>query len=444
MKKLILFTALFGLGVTVNAQLLVTDSSFNSFDNGVTFSLIAVDSSYHAAGNCRLAYAYSKVFNIATQQLTNATYRTNDYFNDGNLRQTVIQVWNPGLMTYGNSNRTTFTYYQTSSKVLTSLGETWVNNSTWRNSSLQTNTYDANGYLTVSVFQNWDVASSAWVKEQQIDYYNKNNGLADSSISKDYENNVITHQTKDIYTYNGSSLFRIVNQIRAGNQWQDSSRSTFTYNPGGKVTIIDNESYSPQTPTWTLFAKQTFAYNAAGDLITLTQNIYVQGFALITQTRYRPVPCTTSTVTPGELCPAGNGSLSAGLTGASYQWQVNTGSGFANVANNSNYAGATTATLTLSNIPSSWYGYQYRCVVAGQNSTVYTIKFINTWTGATNSQWEVGSNWSCGTVPDANTDAVINTGGIVILNSNRSVRSLTVNSGARFTANTGFKLTITH
>lgn len=48
-----------------------------------------------------------------------------------------------------------------------------------------------------------------------------------------------------------------------------------------------------------------------------------------------------------------------------YQWQVNDGSGWANVANNATYNGATTPTLDISIATFAMNGYQYRAVVTG-------------------------------------------------------------------------------
>lgn len=143
------------------------------------------------------------------------------------------------------------------------------------------------------------------------------------------------------------------------------------------------------------------------------------------------------------LCPGGSASFSSNVSSSSYQWQVNKGSGYTNVVNNSNYSGAKEKTLQLKNIPSSWYGYQYRCNASGNFSKVYTIKFLNTWTGAISTAWENPANWSCGVLPDANTDVVISSGTIV-LNSNASCRSLTINPFVNFTVKPGFKLTVTH
>jgi murein DD-endopeptidase MepM/ murein hydrolase activator NlpD len=146
-----------------------------------------------------------------------------------------------------------------------------------------------------------------------------------------------------------------------------------------------------------------------------------------------------------EVCPNSYNVLTANITGASYQWQVNTGSGFVNIANNANYAGVTTAKLQLNNLPSSFYGYQYRCFNGTTYSNILTLKFVSYWMGYNNKAWENPSNWSCGNIPDANTDVVIATDtNAPELNSNASCRSTTVKAGGIITIKPGFKLTITH
>jgi hypothetical protein len=144
------------------------------------------------------------------------------------------------------------------------------------------------------------------------------------------------------------------------------------------------------------------------------------------------------------LCPNGGTTITSSLSGASYQWQMSTDSIlFSNIFDNANYTGTNSAALQLSNIPSSWYGRQYRCVLASSNSNVVTITFVNYWIGAVSSNWENPANWSCGSVPDLNTDVIINSGN-VLLNSNTTIRSLRLNPSASLTVGTGFTLTIKH
>jgi hypothetical protein len=146
-----------------------------------------------------------------------------------------------------------------------------------------------------------------------------------------------------------------------------------------------------------------------------------------------------------NLCPPVAGTtFSSDQPGLSWQWQLNTGTGFVTINDNSNYSGTNTANLALVNIPDNWYGYQYRCLVNGTvYSSVFTLRFVNKWTGAESTAWENPLNWSCGVLPDANTDVEINEG-TVILNSNKSCRTILVRPGAVFTVNSPFGLTVTY
>jgi hypothetical protein len=62
-------------------------------------------------------------------------------------------------------------------------------------------------------------------------------------------------------------------------------------------------------------------------------------------------------------------SVQSNLTNVTYQWEVNTGSGFVVVASSVVYAGQNTATLSLAFPAVSYSGYQYRCVVTSNGCT---------------------------------------------------------------------------
>jgi PKD repeat protein len=152
----------------------------------------------------------------------------------------------------------------------------------------------------------------------------------------------------------------------------------------------------------------------------------------------------TGQTTSLRICPGGGGLLVSNLNGSSYQWQLNTGGGFVNITDNANYTGSNSGTLTLSNMPSSQYGNLYRCTVDGNSSDIFELKFENSFTGAVSTAWENPANWSCGSIPDGNTDVIIGIGQTVVLNSNAICRTLTLLPGVSFTINSGFVLTITH
>ncbi|MDB5229455.1 MAG: C-terminal target protein [Chitinophagaceae bacterium] len=85
-------------------------------------------------------------------------------------------------------------------------------------------------------------------------------------------------------------------------------------------------------------------------------------------------PTITAQPQNENLCYGITSVFSITAIGATtYQWQVNTGSGFANIANGTSgtitYSGATTNSLSVSGATSSANGYQYRCVASCPSCT---------------------------------------------------------------------------
>ncbi len=145
------------------------------------------------------------------------------------------------------------------------------------------------------------------------------------------------------------------------------------------------------------------------------------------------------------LCPSiASSTIVSNLSGTQYQWQTSTSTVYSNITDNTYYAGSKTQTLQLNNIPSAWTGTKYRCVVDGNISNVFTLQFADTWIGISDSAWENPANWSCNSIPDENTDVIIDLSApnYPTVNSNASCRSLDVASGVAVTINAGFVLRI--
>ncbi len=135
------------------------------------------------------------------------------------------------------------------------------------------------------------------------------------------------------------------------------------------------------------------------------------------------------------VCPGDPIVFTAAATGTTYQWQEDSGAGIININDNATYSGTTTATLQLNNLSTNYTGYKYRCVVNGVPGSFNTVRFTNVWAGTTDTNWFLASNWSCGTVPDQYTDAII-PGGLNIypvINANAVVKSISAHPGASVT-----------
>ena len=68
----------------------------------------------------------------------------------------------------------------------------------------------------------------------------------------------------------------------------------------------------------------------------------------------------------------------------------------------------------------------------------------NKWTGIVSTAWENTGNWSCGNVPDINTDVTISNGvtNYPVVNSAAVCRKLKQNTGSNVTVKTGFSLRV--
>jgi len=153
----------------------------------------------------------------------------------------------------------------------------------------------------------------------------------------------------------------------------------------------------------------------------------------------------------GNTCPGGTAHFINTITGAgyTYQWQADDGNGFVNVVNNAVYSGVNTTTLVISGAPSVYNRYKYRCVINTGSGTInsneFLLKITSSWKGTADTDWNNPLNWSCGQVPDANTDVWIGTGLVnyPVITANVICRSIIASSGSVIQVNPGAAIELT-
>ena len=166
----------------------------------------------------------------------------------------------------------------------------------------------------------------------------------------------------------------------------------------------------------------------------------------------------TTHPTHQTVCPGSPAVFTVTIaSAASYQWQINTGSGWTNLSATSPYSNVTAATLNISNV-TGLNGYQYRCVATGSggvsipsNAATLTISAgggssptgVITWTGAVDTDWNSPCNWSPSSVPTATNDVVIpNTTNKPIIGTVAVAQTVEVQTGAALTISATKSLTI--
>lgn len=184
----------------------------------------------------------------------------------------------------------------------------------------------------------------------------------------------------------GTSVFdyMIVQYRIDGGAWTDIIRFFPSINNAGNGTLaveltgdsIAQGEGAGLTPVATEFSGNI---SGTGTTLELQVKLFSNSAAeeiLIDNLRLFETPaCTNPTITGqpsnSSVCNGSNTSFTTSATGAtSYQWQVNTGSGFTNISNGGVYSNATTTTLSITAATSGMNGYLYRCnaIAAACNS----------------------------------------------------------------------------
>jgi gliding motility-associated-like protein len=125
---------------------------------------------------------------------------------------------------------------------------------------------------------------------------------------------------------------------------------SYTYSKDSGTTFGASATFNALAAnTYTLKAK-----DAAGCIATVSPNLTLS----VTCAPCVP-PTITGQPTAATACVGANATFTVTANGSTtgYQWQVNTGSGFADIA------GETNATLTLTSVTAGMNGNQYHCVV---------------------------------------------------------------------------------
>lgn len=151
-------------------------------------------------------------------------------------------------------------------------------------------------------------------------------------------------------------------------QWQENTGSGF-------VNIANAGVYSGATSSTLIISGATVGMN------NYQYQVIINGTSC-------PNPSTSNAVTlfvgqspmiltdpvAQAICAGFDASFSITTLGnnLTYQWQVNTGSGFTDVVNGGVYSGATTTTLDITGATVGMNGYQYQCVVTGSINCALT------------------------------------------------------------------------
>ena len=167
------------------------------------------------------------------------------------------------------SNRTIFTYNEGCQQV-SSLNQTW-NGSSWINTYLSTVTYTSGDHLSQVLGQQWNSTLNGWDNSSKTTFTYNGSFKVLTRVTQIWVGGAWTNQGLYAFTYNADGT---VNQevIQIWNQgsmsWVNYYRTSYTYN----ADKTDHQSVSEQwdgVSNWVNSARRTFTHDAQGRLLTI-------------------------------------------------------------------------------------------------------------------------------------------------------------------------------
>jgi len=210
------------------------------------------------------------------------------------------------------------------------------------------------------------------------------------------------------------------------------------YSNPAYTNLVGTSSSANASLTITPSATTTYYVRAESTSNPCTSNVGDNTKAVTVNVNTASVAATTITASANNLCVGSSTTLtqSGGTLGTSATWKWYSDAAFTNLVGSSFNANASlTVTPTVT---TTYYvraeGTASPCVsVRSNNAFFVTVNMAtsNTWTGATNSAWNVPNNWCTGQVPSIGADVIIpNTSNKPLLTSNTSVGAFNLANGA--------------
>jgi hypothetical protein len=174
---------------------------------------------------------------------------------------------------------------------------------------------------------------------------------------------VIASQSPDQYVCTGDDAVFAVSVDGTGliYQWQEDDGTGF-------VDIVDGGDYSGANTAVLTIQGATPSYNGFGyRVIVESGNCVAAATSEVAFLFENAGPVVLVEPNDAQVCPNDNAvfSVSAGGTSLTYQWQVNTGSGFTNLNDNNIYSGTTTSSLLVQGATTAMNNHQFRAIIEG-------------------------------------------------------------------------------
>jgi predicted secreted protein len=170
---------------------------------------------------------------------------------------------------------------------------------------------------------------------------------------------ITAHPSASTICAGANTTFSVTASNATGYQWQVDQGAGFS-------NISNGAPYSGATTATLTITGATVGLNGYVYRAVATGTCIPNAVSNAAALTINSAPGITAQPSASTICAGANTTFSATASGATgYQWQVDQGAGFSNIANGAPYSGATTTTLTITGATAGLNGYAYRVVATG-------------------------------------------------------------------------------
>jgi len=186
---------------------------------------------------------------------------------------TVINEMNLGV--WSNSTKETNTY-DGSGYLTNNLQQNWDSGSNnWKNNRQTNYTNNASGYATQSIEQSWN-ASNMWVNQERATYTYTGANKVHTATNEIWTGINWFNERKLTNTYNAGGYVTVAlsqEWYTTSNTWVNTIQSLYSYNGSNSITQIISQNWDIGTSTWTNGGRVTFGYNLGTDDFTANSKL---------------------------------------------------------------------------------------------------------------------------------------------------------------------------
>ncbi len=204
----------------------------------------------------------------------------------------------------------------------------------------------------VKFYNNYYVVNDSVAFGSYLGAFLGGNVYADSTIS--------WSKWKNVYNFDTSSFVNVPSNIPSTQIFIDNANGNLNINSSNSICSFINDKGKPIADISSDYESINVRFT---DIVNGKTDIGSDEFSTSAQ---QITACALSSI-----------NITSNLTGTTYQWQQNTGSGFNNISNGGFVSGATSNNLTITGVPLLWNGYKFRCLINNNIFGAVTTLVIN-------------------------------------------------------------------